>query len=88
MENSGERQRQEIVLERIESAMRIVAEHILRHVREMGDSPFTVIYQRLEKERELCLTKQAVYQRAADFLSQSATRESQSALLDNDAPLP
>ena len=78
----------EATLERVENAMRIVASHIARHVRDWGDSPFTVIFERLEKERELLLTKQETYTRAAAFLSQSATRESQSALLDNDAPVP
>ena len=80
--------RNEITVERIENAMRIVAGHIARHVRDWGESPFTVIFERLEKERELLIAKQKTYDRAAAFLAQSATRASQSDLTDNDEPLP
>ena len=88
MANSGGRYKERVNLERIECAMRVVAQHIARHVQERGVSPFAEIFERLEIEREKLVQQHETHDRAASFLVQCATRDSQSALTDNEAPLP
>ncbi len=66
----------EVTFKRMENAMEIVARHIARHVREQGHSPFAVIFERLEQEREKILDGHKTYDRAASFLSQKATFDS------------
>jgi len=88
MEKQSTPNGEKITIERVENAMKIVAYHIARHVRQWGESPFTVIFERLESEREMLLSNQQTCDRAIAFLAQSATCESQSDLVDKEAPLP
>ena len=73
---------------RIENAMMLVAQHIARHVSQTGNSPFTVIFERLERERAKLGSQNATIDRAASYLNHSAIRESQSALTSKVAPEP
>lgn len=68
--------------------MEIVAFHMARHIKECGETPFGVIFERLEAERQIMKAKQATCDRALAFLSQRATRPSHSKRVSNEEPAP
>ncbi len=74
--------------ERLEQAMTIVATHMARHMLECGHSPFTVLFERLERELEQLTAQSQTMDRAQSFLAQRAIRSTQVNRVSMDEPVP